>query len=346
MSKFRTIPYAVLSGSLLVGGSAYAQSMYSIDQRQDYQQNRIEQGIQSGQITRSEAYRLEQGERAIDRAQARARADGVVTQQERNRIDRMTDREGQQIYRQSHDSQQAWDRGQNWGRTDGRYDGWRDRNYAGRDGGRDGWGNHGGGDRGWDNRGDQGRNYGWNQGQHNGWNQGQHNGWDGNRPPGIERRDASNDHRIANGTRDGSLTPHEANRLDRGQNRVDRYEARARSDGQVTSYERGRINQMQNDQSRSIYQARHNDRTATTAPAAGAQQQPSHNWGNGGWQRQQASMPQAPQPQQAPRPAPQQPAYNGGNGGWRMQQAAATPAQQPTFQRAAAPTGAPRTRSR
>ena len=77
MSKFRSIPYAVLSGSLLVGGSAYAQSMYGIDQRQDYQQNRIEQGIQSGQITRSEAYRLEQGERAIDRAQARARADGV-----------------------------------------------------------------------------------------------------------------------------------------------------------------------------------------------------------------------------------------------------------------------------
>lgn len=328
MSKFRSIPYAVLSGSLLVGGSAYAQSMYSIDQRQDYQQNRIEQGIRSGQITRSEAYRLEQGELAIDRAQARARADGVVTQQERERIERMTDRQGREIYRQSHDSQQAWDRGQSWGHTDGRYDGWRDRyTHAGREGGRDGWGNHN-----WSDRGDQGRHYGWNQGQHN--------GWDGNRPPGIERRDAWNDHRIANGTRDGSLTRGEANRLDHNQNRIDRYEARARSDGQVTPYERGRINQMQNDQSRSIYQARHNDRTATTPPATGTQQ-PAHNWGNGGWQRQQASMPQTP------RPAPQQPQYNGGNGGWRMQQAAATPAQQPTFQRAAAPTGgAPRTRSR
>ena len=333
MSKFRSIPYAVLSGSLLVGGSAYAQSMYSIDQRQDYQQNRIEQGIQSGQITRSEAYRLEQGERAIERAQARARADGVVTQQERNRIDHMTDRQGQQIYRQSHDSQQAWDRGQNWGRTDGRRDGWNDRYAGGHNNG--GW--------------DRGRGYGGDdRGNHYGWNQGQHNGWDGNRPPGVERRDAWNDRRIANGTRDGSLTPHEANRLDRGQNRVDRYEARARSDGQVTPYERGRINQMQNDQSRSIYQARHNDRTATTTPTTGTQQ-PSHNWGNGGWQRQQASMPQAPrptQPQQTQQ-APRQPQYNGGNGGWRMQQAAATPAQQPTFQRAAAPTGgAPRTRSR
>ena len=126
MSIFRTIPYAVLSGSLLVGGGAYAQSMSTIDQRQDYQQDRIEHGIRDGQITRSEARRLEQGERAIDRAQARARADGVVTQQERARIDRMTDREGREIYQQSHDRQQAWDRGQSWGHTDGRYDGWRD----------------------------------------------------------------------------------------------------------------------------------------------------------------------------------------------------------------------------
>src|SRR5512138_1125045 len=188
MSKFRSIPYAVLSGALLVGGGASAQSMYDIDRRQDYQQNRIEQGIQSGQITRSEAYRLEQGERAIDRAQARARADGVVTQQERARIDRMTDRESRDIYRQSHDSQQSWDRGQQWGHTDGRYDGWRDR-YAGRDG----WGNHNGsynngGDRGGDNRGWGNRDG--DPGQHYGWNNGQHNGWDGNRPSGIERRDA------------------------------------------------------------------------------------------------------------------------------------------------------------
>src|SRR3981081_1221006 len=134
MSIFRTIPYAVLSGSLLVGGGAYAQSMSSIDQRQDYQQDRIERGIQSGQITRSEAARPEQGERAIDRAQARARADGVVTPQERARIDRMTDREGRAIYRESHNNQQSWARGPPWGDTDGRNDGWRD---SGR--GHEGW---------------------------------------------------------------------------------------------------------------------------------------------------------------------------------------------------------------
>lgn len=326
MSKFRSIPYAVLTGSLLVGGSAYAQSMYGIDQRQDYQQNRIEQGIRSGQITQGEAYRLEQGERAIDRAQARARADGVVTSQERYRIDQMTDRQGQQIYRQSHDNQQAWDRGQNWGRTDGRYDGWRDRyNYAGRDGGRDGWGNRGWGDRNWGDRG--GNNWsdrGGDPNRHYGWTNGQHNGWDGNRPPGVERRDAWNDRRIDNGVRDGSLTRGEANRLDRSQNRIDRYEVNARSNGRVSPYERGRIDQMQNNQSQRIYNARNNERTQ---PAAMPTQQPSNN---GGWRMQQASMtPQQPRQQQ-----PQQ--SWGGNSGWRMQQASA-PMQQPRPQQISAP---------
>jgi hypothetical protein len=305
MSKFRIIPYAVLAGSLLVGGSTYAQSMYSIDQRQDYQQNRLEQGIRSGQITRSEAYRLEQGERAIDHAQARARADGVVTRQERYRIDQMADRQGQQVYRQGHDSQQAWDRGQSRGRTDGRRDGWNDR-YA--------WGhNNGGWDRGRPSAGDD-------RGNHHGWTQGQHNGWGGDRPPGVERRDGWNDHRVANGARDGSLTRGEANRLDRGQNRVDRYQAGARSDGRVTPYERGRIDRMQNNQSQRIYNTRHNERTQPTAPA----RQPSANAGNGGWRMQQAGT-----TRQAPRQ--QQPQQNWGRGGgFRMQQASAPATPRPT----------------
>lgn len=308
MSKFRSIPYAVLSGSLLFGGGAYAQSMYSIDQRQDYQQDRIEQGIRSGQITRSEAYRLEQGERAIDRAQSRARADGVVTPQERARIDRMTDREGRAIYRESHDSQQSWDRGQRWGSTDGRSNGWHDR-----DGRQYGWGQNSGGDR----------------GQHSGWTQGQHNGWDGNRPPGIERRDAWQDQRIHNGMRDGSLTRGETNRLQNGQDRINRYEAHARSDGVVTPHERGRVDQMQNNESRRIYDARHNDRTASSMPTTGTQ--PSRTWGNSGGQRQQAgaTMPTTTRAQPAT-----QPSHNWGTGGYRTQQASATTATpRPTFTR-------------
>jgi len=181
MSKLRLIPYAVLTaGSMVAGGGAYAQSMYDINQRQDYQQNRIERGVRDGQITRSEQYRLEQGERQIDRAQARAMADGHVTPQERARIDRMTDRESREIYQQSHDRQQSWDRGQQWGRTDGNaHNGWRDHDGSSRNGwdrGREGY-------RDADRR-DWGRDHNngsWNQGRdHNGWNgqnNGQGNGW-------------------------------------------------------------------------------------------------------------------------------------------------------------------------
>ena len=179
MSKLRFIPFAVLTagGMLAAIGAANAQSMYDINQRQDYQQNRIERGIYSGQITRSEAARLEQGERSIDGAQRRAMADGHVTSQERARIDRMTDRQGREIYQQSHDRQQAWDRGQDWGRTDGRaHNGWNDRDGWGRGGdNRGGWGQRDADRRDW-GRGHN--NGGWNHGRdHNGWDRSGNSGW-------------------------------------------------------------------------------------------------------------------------------------------------------------------------
>jgi len=257
---------------LLAAGGASAQSMSSIDAREANQQERIDQGRRDGALTRSETNRLEQGEQHIDRNEARARADGVVSSSERQRLDNMLDRQGREIYQQSHDGQRA----------DGR----------GRDGGgRDGWG--------------QDRD-GSNRGQHEGWNRGEHNGWDGNRPPGIERRDAREEQRIRNGVRDGSLTHGEAAQLQHGQNRIDRTEAHARTDGVVTPGERSRIQGMQNSESRQTYNDRHNSRTApgTSAttpatPAAGTQSNGgSHNWGNGGWRTQQAAntAPATPRP--------------------------------------------------
>lgn len=179
MSKFRFIPYAVLTagGVLAASGAANAQPMYEINQRQDYQQNRIEQGVRRGQISRSEAARLEQGERAIDYAQRRASADGRVTSEERARLDRMANREGREIFQQSHDRQQSWDRGQDCGRTDGRaHDGWNDRDGSGRGGdNRGGWGHRDADRRDW---GRDHNNGSWNQGRdHNGWN---HSGNRGN----------------------------------------------------------------------------------------------------------------------------------------------------------------------
>jgi len=307
MSKFRTIPFAALSATLLAAGGASAQSMSSIDAREAYEQREIDRGIRDGSLTPGEAARLERGMDRIGRYEDRARADGRVSPYERQRLDGMLDREQRSIYRETHDGQRA----------DGR--GWGDRGGWRHD--RDGWGREAGWNRDRD---------GWDRGRDQGWARGEHNGWDGNRPPGIERRDARNEQRIHDGIRDGSLTRAEVNQLQRGQDRIDRYEARARSDGVVTPYERNRIEQMQNRESRQIYADRHNDRTAPAAPTAGSPANTgSRNWG--GWHTQQASA--------APTAASQPDTGSRNWSGFRTQQASATPTAQPrpTMTRASAP---------
>ena len=123
-----------------------------------------------------------------------------------------------------------------------------------------------------------------------------------------------------NGVRDGSLTHGEANRLEHGQNRINRYEARARSDGVVTPGERGRIDGMQNRESRQIYADRHNDRTATARPTTPTSGTPagngSHNWGNGGWQHGSQAGNTTPTTPTTGTP-PTGGSRNGGNGGWQ-----------------------------
>lgn len=141
MSRLRLIPYAVLAAGLLASGGAFAQSMSTIDGRQEYQEQRIREGIRDGSITRSEANRLQQGEQRIDRAQQRARADGVVTPAERRRLDGMLDRESRAITHERNDGQR-----------------------------RDGWGGQ--------HRDGQ---HSWNRDGHQGWSRDGHRGWQANR---------------------------------------------------------------------------------------------------------------------------------------------------------------------
>ncbi|SKA15193.1 hypothetical protein SAMN02745126_03777 [Enhydrobacter aerosaccus] len=192
MSKLRHMPYAALTaGSLLVGGGAYAQSMYGIDQRQAEQQQWISHGVSNGQLTPGETARLEQGQRSINRAQSYAEADGHVSPQERQRIDGMTNHEGREIYRDTHNDRTASGGRDGWGRDGGGHD--RDA-WRGRDGdrGREGWDRHDADRRdwnrdrdGWDRRQADGRDWGrdhnWN-GNHYGWDQNSQHGWNGGQP--------------------------------------------------------------------------------------------------------------------------------------------------------------------
>jgi hypothetical protein len=74
-------------------------------QRDVNQQQRIENGLQSGQLTSHEAGRLEQEETHVDRMEANAAADGKVTKAEAARIDAAQNKVSNSIYDQKHDGQ-------------------------------------------------------------------------------------------------------------------------------------------------------------------------------------------------------------------------------------------------
>lgn len=75
--------------------------------------------------------------------------------------------------------------------------------------------------------------------------------------PGIDQRQVNQERRIDQGIASGSLTPREANRLERGQQHVDNMENRAKADGTVTRQERNRIQHAQNVQGDRIYHQKH-----------------------------------------------------------------------------------------
>ncbi len=79
---------------------------HGINDRQRDQQQRIRQGVRSGELTRREARRLEAQEARIRRDEARARrSGGQFTARERLRIQRELNHSSRNIYRQKHDHQ-------------------------------------------------------------------------------------------------------------------------------------------------------------------------------------------------------------------------------------------------
>lgn len=95
-----------LTALLVAAGSSFAQpATPRVDQREARQQQRIDQGVASGQLTPREAQRLEAGQAHIQRDEARAKADGVVTPRERRHLAREQNRASRHIMRQKHDRQ-------------------------------------------------------------------------------------------------------------------------------------------------------------------------------------------------------------------------------------------------
>ena len=90
----------------MASSSAFAQSAANeFVERNVNQQQRIEQGLQSGQLNTREAGRLEREEGRVERMEANATKDGRVTPNEASRINQAQNRVSNDIYREKHDAQ-------------------------------------------------------------------------------------------------------------------------------------------------------------------------------------------------------------------------------------------------
>jgi len=86
--------------------SASSKRMQADVQRNVNQQQRIEQGVQSGQLTNREAGKLEHGQAHVDRKEARAGADGHVGAGEQKSIQNAENNQSKKIHHEKHNRRQ------------------------------------------------------------------------------------------------------------------------------------------------------------------------------------------------------------------------------------------------
>ena len=75
-----------------------------VTKRQRHQQERIGNGVSSGQLTARETAKLERQEAKIQDDKQAAKADGQVTRQERRRLNREENRTNRHIYNAKHNN--------------------------------------------------------------------------------------------------------------------------------------------------------------------------------------------------------------------------------------------------
>jgi hypothetical protein len=79
-----------------------------IDRRQAYQEQRIREGVRSGEINRREYRQLENEQARIREMERRANADGRVDPWERAQISRAQTAASAHIYHESHNGERRW----------------------------------------------------------------------------------------------------------------------------------------------------------------------------------------------------------------------------------------------
>jgi len=201
MNKSLTL---ALVATCLAIGAASAQTTGTEVQRNVDQQQRIENGLQSGQLSTKEASKLEKGEAHIDKMEANANKNGGPTPQQAAAIQRAQNRESNAIYRDKHNA-----------------------------------------------------------------TTGNPNSASSQRMQADVQRNVNQQTRIENGVKSGQLTNQETARLERGQGRVNKAEARAGANGHVGAGEQANIQARENNQSRRVFNKKHNGNTTASQNGQG-----------------------------------------------------------------------------
>ena len=171
---------------------ALAQTAGSEVQRNVNQQNRIEQGLKSGELSTKEAAKLEKGEAKVEKVEANALKDGKLTPAEKAKVENAQNAESAAIRKAKTNDVK-----------------------------------------------------------------GNPNSASSQRMQVDVQRQANQQARIKEGVKSGELTKHEAAKLESGEAKISRKEARAGADGHVGAAEQANIQHAENKQSRRIHKQKH-----------------------------------------------------------------------------------------
>ena len=96
---------AALVATAALPVAAASTSTPVVDQRQANQEARIQQGVQSGQLTPKETAKLEKGQAKVETMKEKAAADGKVTAKERKKLAKAQNKQSKKIRKEKHDKQ-------------------------------------------------------------------------------------------------------------------------------------------------------------------------------------------------------------------------------------------------
>lgn len=103
--RIRLTAIAAGLAACTIAAAASAQNAADVVQRDVNQQNRIEQGLKSGELTTKEAGKLEREESHIDKMESNALKDGRMTDAEKARIERAENKASRDIARDKSNAQ-------------------------------------------------------------------------------------------------------------------------------------------------------------------------------------------------------------------------------------------------